>query len=76
MSNPMLQMLSRATAQAPQPNINNPIQLIQQFAQFKQLIMGRNPEVIVKKLLETGEMTSNQFEELKKMAIPLKSILK
>lgn len=70
--NPMLAMLS----QAAQPNQNNAFAMIQQFAQFKKLMQGRNPQAIVENLLKTGEMSQSQFEQLKQQTQALTSILK
>lgn len=69
--NPMLAMLS----QAAQPNQNNAFAMIQQFAQFKKLMQGRNPQAIVEHLLKTGQMSQEQYEQLKTQAEALMSIL-
>ena len=69
--NPMLAMLS----QAAQPNQNNAFAMIQQFAQFKKLMQGRNPQAIVENLLKTGQMSQEQYEQLKTQAEALMSIL-
>lgn len=70
--NPMLAMLS----QAAQSNQNNAFAMIQQFAQFKQQMHGKNPQAIVEGMLKTGQMSQSQFEQLKQQAQALASILK
>ena len=54
----------------------NPMQMMQQFAEFKKMMRGRNPQQMVQKLLSTNQMTAQQFEQLKGMANELKNILR
>ena len=54
----------------------NPMQMIQQFAEFKKMMRGRNPKQMVQNLLSTNQMTAQQFEQLKGMANELKNILR
>lgn len=67
MTNPILQMLN------PQ---SNPMSMIQQFAQFKKEIQGKDPEKIVRDLMSSGKMSQQQFDQLKQQAQALQSILK
>ena len=50
----------------------NPIQLMQQFRQFRGNWMkqnpGANPQQMVQQLLNSGKMTQQQFEQLRNMA--------
>ena len=55
-----------------QPNNN----LIQQFAKFKQDMQGKDAEKIVKEMLADGRMSQEQFENLKKQAQSLMTILR
>lgn len=64
--------LSRAGSGMPA----NPMQMMQQFAEFKKMMRGRNPQQMVQKLLSTNQMTAQQFEQLKGMANELKNILR
>ena len=50
--------------------------MIQQFADFKKQMEGKDPEAIVKQLLAEGKMSQQQFENLKKQATSLMSILR
>ena len=72
--NPILQMLGQS--QSAQTRQNDPMQLIQQFAQFRQQMQGKDPQAIVQQLLTSGKMTPQQFEQLKKQAQTLQSFLK
>lgn len=63
-------------ASAATPSGNNPLQMLQKFADFKKQLSGKNPEAIVRGLLQSGKMSSQQFEELKQQANILKDILK
>ena len=79
MSNPMLDMLSRGAQKQFAGNGNmsgGPMQMMQQFAQFRRMIQGRNPQQMVQNLLTSGQMTQAQFEQLKQQAIELQKILR
>ena len=65
MVNPMLQHMRS----------NNPMQMIQQFNQFKQSMAGKDPEAMVKELLMSGKMSQQQFEQLKSQAQSFMSLL-
>lgn len=46
---------------------NNPMQMIQQFNQFRQTIQG-DPRQQVQNLLNSGQMSQEQFNQLSSMA--------
>ena len=74
MSNPMLDMLSRGAQKqfAGAGNMSGgPMQMMQQFAQFRRMMQGRNPQQMVQNLLSSGQMTQEQFEQLKQQASEL-----
>ena len=50
--------------------------LIQQFAEFKRTMQGKDPEAIVKQLPAEGKMSQQQFESLKTQAQSLMTILR
>lgn len=52
------------------------MQMMQQFAQFRRMMQGRNPQQMVQNLLSSGQMTQAQFEQLKQQAIELQKILR
>jgi hypothetical protein len=77
MRNPILDRLNTTpTQQAPSNAPGNPMQMMQQFAQFKNLMRGRDPQQMINQLLQSGKMTPQQFEQLKQQASMLQSILK
>ena len=79
MSNPMLDMLSRGAPQqfaGPGNMSGGPMQMMQQFAQFKRLMQGRNPQAMVQQLLDSGQMSQAQFAQLKSMASSMQDILR
>ena len=79
MSNPMLDRLSRGEPQqfAGSGNmVGGPMQMMQQFAQFRRMMQGRNPQQMVQNLLQSGQMTQAQFEQLKQQANELQKILR
>ena len=65
MPNPMLSQL----------NANNPVQMLQRFAEFKKSMQGKDPEAMVNDLLRSGKMTPQQFEQLKAQAQSFMSLL-
>lgn len=72
--NPMLQMLNRnVTNSAPQNN--NPVEMLRQFNQFKQLMRGRDPQQMINELIRQGKITPEQLEQLKQQAQMLSGIL-
>ena len=79
MGNPMLDMHSRGAPQqfAGAGNMSGgPMQMMQNFAQFKRMMQGRNPKQMVQNLLSSGQMTQAQFEQLKQQASELQNILR
>ena len=70
----------RAPTQTPSKAANardmNPMQMIREFNKFKEIMRGRDPQAILNKLMESGEMSREQLEEYKGMAQDLLSFLK
>lgn len=54
----------------------NPMQMMQKFSQFKRLMQGRNPQAMVQQLLDSGQMSQEQFTQLKSMASSMRDILR
>ena len=75
MENPILQALNVASQQMPNSS-NNPLGMIQRFAEFKKQLGNRNPQQIVQELLNSGKMSQAQFEQLKQQAQSLQNMLK
>ena len=79
MGNPMLDMLSRGAPKQFAGPVNmsgGPMQMMHQFAQFRRMMQGRNPQQMVQNLLSSGQMTQEQFEQLKQQANELQKILR
>lgn len=53
---------------------NNPMQMIQQFNQFRQNFTG-DPKQAVMNLLQSGQMSQKQLDQLQKMAGQLQQIM-
>lgn len=66
MSNPLFQMFGN---QRPQQNgpFNNPLQMMQKFNEFKSNFYG-DPKQKVQEMLNSGQMTQEQFNQLSAMA--------
>ena len=73
MTNPMLQALSQERSQQ-MPN--NPMQMMQKFAEFKRQMQSKNPQAIVQQLLASGQMSQQQFDSLKQQAQALQSLFR
>lgn len=59
-----------------QPQLNNPISnFLTQFSQFKSTFSG-NPEQQVKQLLNSGQMSQEQFNQLAQTANQLRQFIK
>lgn len=63
MPNPMMQMLQGSSRRP-----NNPLAIIGEFRKFAQNVTPEKAEAEIAKLLSSGQMTKEQFEELKSNA--------
>lgn len=71
MANPMMQMLSGS-----RNPLSNPLALVSQFRKFAASMTPEKAEEEVMRLLNSGQMTKEQFEELKDTAGWLMQFLK
>lgn len=72
MSNPLFNQLNN---QSNLPfGFGSPIEMAQSFSQFKQTVQG-DPKQMVQNLLNSGQMSQEQFNQLSSMANSLKNIL-
>ncbi len=71
MANPMMQMLSGGRSR-----LNNPLALVSQFRKFAANMTPEKAEEEVMRLLSSGQMTKEQFAELKDTAGWLMQFLK
>lgn len=75
--NTILQRLGQsAPANPAAAQTSNPVQMLQQFSKFKQLMRGRDPQALVNQLVAQGRMTPAQLEQLKQQAMSLRDFLK
>lgn len=70
MSNPLFNMLGGGMPQG-----NGPMQMIQQFMQFKQNFKG-DPKAEVEKMLQSGKISQQQLNQVQQMAGQFQSLLK
>lgn len=74
MSNPLFKLLGgQAPQQMPGP-FGNAVNMVQRFQQFKANFRG-DPQQEVQRLLDSGQMTQQQYNQLRGMAQQLMSIL-
>jgi hypothetical protein len=70
MSNPLFNMLGGGMPQG-----NGPMQMIQQFMQFKQNFKG-DPKEEIQKMLQSGKISQQQLNQVQQMAGQFQSLLK
>mgnify|MGYP000301668321 FL=1 len=70
MSNPLFNTLGGGMSQG-----NGPMQMIQQFMQFKQNFKG-NPKAEVEKMLQSGKISQQQLNQVQQMAGQFQNLLK
>ena len=73
MANPLLASLQKQTA--PQQPAN-PLQMLAEFRRFASGITPQQAQTKVEELLQSGEMSQEQFESLKKQAQDFMALLK
>lgn len=75
--NPILQLMQHLPQQQ-SVSANNPMALLQQFSQFKNLIAsrGQDPKALVNMLMQSGKMSPQQFQQLQQQAAIFKDLLK
>ena len=74
MANPMPQYL-KSTSKSPMPS-NNPMQMLSEFRKFAQGMTPQGAKAQVEQLLQSGQMSQKQFEELKQQAESFAKFLK
>lgn len=70
MSNPLFNALGSGTPQG-----NGPMQMIQQFMQFRQNFKG-DPKAEVQKMLQSGRISQQQLNQVQQMAGQFQHMLK
>ena len=74
MTNPMAQYL-KSTSKSPMPS-NNPMRMLSEFRKFVQGMTPQDAKAEVERLLQSGQMTQQQFEQLKQQAESFAKFLK
>lgn len=74
MANPMLQYL-KSTSKSPMPS-NNPMQMLSEFRKFAQGMTPQDAKAEIERLLQSGQMSLQQFEQLKQQAESFAKFLK
>mgnify|MGYP000441556451 FL=1 len=69
MSNPLFNALGGGMPQG-----NGPMQMIQQFMQFKQNFKG-DPKAEVQKMLQSGQISQQQLNQVQQMAGQFRNLL-
>lgn len=75
--NPILQMMQQFPQQQ-SASVSNPMALLQQFSQFKNLLAsrGQDPKTLVNLLMQSGRISPQQFQQLQQQAAVFKNLLK
>lgn len=55
---------------------NNPMQILQQFQQFKESMKGKDANAMLQELLRSGKVTQSQVDQARKLAEQFQGLLK
>lgn len=75
MANPLMQFLGGAGGSAMPGQMNNVMQLLQQFNQFRSAFQG-DPKKQVEELRKSGKMSDEQYHQLEAMAKQIMPFIK
>lgn len=75
MANPLMQFLGGAGGSAMPSPMNNVMQLLQQFNQFRSAFQG-DPKKQVEELRKSGKMSDEQYHQLEAMAKQIMPFIK
>lgn len=71
MSNFLYNMFGRNTMSG-----NAPMDIVQQFQQFRQQMQGKDPVSEINKLLQSGQISQQQLNQAQQMAQQMQNVLK
>ena len=57
-------------------NVNNPMQLISQFNQFKQSMQDKDPQAVLNNLIQSGQVSKAQVDQATQMANMFRGLLR
>ena len=72
MGNPLFNMLGGSRAGMG----GGPMNMLQQFKQFKEQMQGKNPQEEINKLLQSGKISQQQLNQAQQMAQQFKCFLR
>ena len=77
MPNPLISKIIPAVSQMPlSPRMAGMQNMLGQFQQFRQLMVGRNPRQLINNLLANGQMTNEQYQQLLSQAQQFKQVFR
>lgn len=75
MANSIMNRLTQPQRTPAGPQRNNPMQMMQQFQQFRNNFRG-NPQQMVQQMLQSGQITEAQLQQATQMARQFQSFVK
>lgn len=75
MANSIMNRFAQPQRNATPPRSNNPMQMMQQFQQFRNNFQG-NPQQMVQQMLQSGRVTEAQLHQAMQMARQFQSFVK
>lgn len=66
---------SQRPGRMPNPQMNNPMQLMQQFQQFRNTFQG-NPQQMVQQMMQNGRINEAQLQQAMQMARQFQNFIK
>ena len=75
MANSIMNRLTQPQRNAVPQRSNNPMQMMQQFQQFRNTFNG-NPQQMVQQMLRSGQITEAQLQQATQMAKQFQSFVK
>ena len=76
MANPLMGMTGGAPMGGGMPQINNPMQMFQQFQKFMNEMRNTNPNDKMKELVQSGKCTQEQADQAMQMAQQMHGMFK
>lgn len=55
--------------------MNNMMQFMQSFNQFRQSMQGQNPDQIIQNLMQNGRLTQQQYEQARQQAMQIQRMM-
>jgi len=55
--------------------MNNMMQFMQSFNQFRQSMQGQNPDQIIQNLMQNGRLTQQQYEQARQQSLQIQKMM-